>query len=84
MDKWDGNERRNGKSLDHDLLTKIDANLTNFLKNFDNHVIDDDVRFKAFNVLLVENNKKWEFLNNRYWMVVGALVLIEVISKFWK
>lgn len=81
---WDGEERRNGKSTDHDLLTRIDVNLSNFIKAFDNHIIDDDIRFNDLKEQLKENNKNIQFLNNRYWMIIGALILVEIILRFIK
>ena len=84
MTSYNGPDRRNGKSEDHDLLIKIDTNLSNFMKSFDNHTIEDDMKFKITNENLKDANKKIEFLNNRYWMVVGALLLIEVIARFFK
>lgn len=45
MTEWEGEERRD-KERDHDVLTRIDANLSNFMRRFDDHVEDDMGKFK--------------------------------------
>lgn len=43
---WDGKtERRQMGQEDHDLLTRIDANLSNHIDNMNNHVTDDSEHF---------------------------------------
>ena len=44
--EWDGGERRMN-NRDHDLLTKIDANLSNFMRRFDDHIRDDHEQFET-------------------------------------
>lgn len=58
---------------DHDLLTKIDANLSNFMDNFKDHVLDD--------------KKYWdkvELQQKVTWGVAGVVIFIEIVGKFIK
>lgn len=43
MNDWDGNNRR---TSDHDVLLKIDANLENFIKDFERHKKEDLEKFE--------------------------------------
>ena len=44
-EKWDGRKRRMMNQEDHDLLTRIDTNLTLFMNEFKEHEKLDDERF---------------------------------------
>jgi hypothetical protein len=44
MNEWNGEERRSSNK-DHDLLTKIDANIENFMRRFDDHLEEDKEKF---------------------------------------
>ena len=77
MTSWDGKERRNGSQMDHDLLTKIDVNLSNFLKQFEQHIVDDKNGF-------VEHDKRIKNLEKVFWCGVGVLFVLEVFFKFLK
>ena len=78
MNGWDGPERRNGGSRDHDLLIRIDANVTTFMERFDKHELDNKADFKT---LFVRTGTIQKFM----WLIVGALTLMEfyfrVVSK---
>ena len=68
---WDGKERRGmGDQKDHDLLTRIDVNLTSFMERFASHETKDDKRFN--------------YLEKLAYGGVGVFVFIEVVSKFIK
>jgi len=74
-DSWNGEERRKVNQRDHDLLTRIDANLANFMKKFEEHV-DNDTRIERE----IRNDVKW--LQRIAWMGFGAYTLINVLGKF--
>ena len=74
MSEWDGKDRRQD-SKDHDLLTRIDANLRNFIDRFGEHILDDNKRFK-------EHSEKIEFQQKVFYGCLGVVVFIEFISKF--
>lgn len=50
---WDGIERRKMNQEDHDLLTRIDNNLTTFMKRFDEHEKLDNRRFTWFGIAIL-------------------------------
>jgi len=75
MTSWDGRERRNGVGKDHDLLTRIDANLINFLIEFKSHVIDDNKNFE-------EHDKRIKSLEKVFWCGVGVVLVLQVLLKF--
>lgn len=74
MTTWDGKERRNGSREDHDLLTRIDVNLTNFMNKFDKHVIEDKEGF-------MEHDKRIKNLEKVFWCGVGVLFVLEIVIK---
>lgn len=63
---------------DHDLLTKIDVNLTNFMDQFNKHVQEDKVSQEKHEDRL-SRLEKWGA------MAVGALGLLQfIVSHIWK
>lgn len=74
---WDGDERRTNGKKDHDLLIKIDSNLTNFIHNFDNHIKADEESFKS-------QDGRIKSLEKAYWMGVGIIVIVEFVTRFIK
>ena len=76
MNKWDGRERR-GENRDHDLLTKIDTNLSNFMSRFEEHKKDDE---EHFNRLYVGQ----AFLKKYLYMGLGVIAALEFFQAFKK
>ena len=67
MTPWDGEEKRKDKTY-HDLLIRIDANLSNLIEDFKQHKRDDDEKFDGIDFAFkgvdnrirnVEQNIKW-------------------------
>ena len=81
MSEWDKKERRNGGqpggNKDHDLLTRIDVNLSNFMSRFDVHTKDDDKKFDAL-------FKRTSTLQKFMWLITGAVVIAEFMIKVFK
>jgi len=75
---WEGTERRKGGTKDHDLLIRIDANVTTFMDQFDKHEADNKLDFKT---LFSRTGTTQKFM----WLIAGALAIMEfyfrVISK---
>ena len=77
MTSWDGSERRNGNSRDHDLLIEISVDVKNFIKRLEEHEIEDKREF-------AEHTKQLRDLSRGYWIAVGAVLIIEFASRFFK
>ena len=58
---------------DHDLLTRIDANLTNFMGEFEEHIVDDKVQHK-------EHAARLKSLEQGYWKAVGVISTVMVVT----
>lgn len=71
--EWNGNERRSSVS-DHDILLKIDANLDSFMKQFEEHKKEDNIRFDKL-------DKRTGWIEKCVYMASGVIVFIEA---FWK
>lgn len=73
---WDGRERRKKPRVDgegdHDLLIRIDANLSNFMRRFEDHERDDNRRFTE---IFLEQNALKKFA----WLLTGAFILSQVL-----
>ena len=67
---WDQKERR-VNSTDHDLLTKIDVNLSLHLETMKSHILDDKIAFKKV-------NDKIDWQNKVIYMAIGALALFKL------
>lgn len=67
---YEGPERRKMSSEDHDLLTRIDTNLSSFMNRFDAHEKKDEERFK--------------FLERFAYGLGGVFIFVEVVAKFIK
>ena len=59
---------------DHDLLTRIDANLEAFVKKVDDHIKEDKSSFEKL-------EKKVEGNSRFIWVAIGALSLMSVLIK---
>ena len=77
MTPYNGPERRNGGGEDHDVLTRIDVNLQNFMKQFEEHIQDDKRIFK-------EINSKIDKHERIAYMFLGAVFLIEFFLRVIK
>ena len=75
-DNWNGDERRS-KSLDHDLLIRIDSNLSNFMRVFAVHEKKDDETF-------AEIDRRLKTLEKVFYGVSGIFVFVQILSKFIK
>jgi len=76
---YDGPERRHINS-DHDVLTRIDENLKNFLETFKKHVDDDAQNFDRLDT-------RTGRIEKIVWGAVGAVALVEIfirVASFWK
>lgn len=87
-DQWDGKDRRR-ENRDHDVLTRIDVNLSNFMTRFEEHTVDDKSSFdkmeKAFEKL-DERTKILENFKIKFVAVVAAIVFaVELfLKKIWR
>lgn len=70
---WDGIEKRD--HANHDLLIEIHTDLKNFMKRFDEHIIEDTQTFEKM-------DKRLSILEKFYWMILGIIVIMELIFKF--
>ena len=71
---WDGRERRKMNTDDHDLLIKIDANLSNHFEVMETHMLDDKVAFKKI-------NEDMEWVKKVLYGGVGIIIFIELLAK---
>lgn len=77
MSEWNDGDRKL-VDRDHDLLTKIDANLTNFMKRFDEHATEDRSNFEKHDVRITRLEKYGA-------MAVGALAILQyILTHLWK
>lgn len=67
---WNGEERR-GENRDHDMLTRIDANLSNFMSRFDEHTVSDKEHFDRL-------YKKTANLQKFLYIAMGAFTSFQV------
>lgn len=74
MSEWKGEERRDNER-DHDVLTRIDANLSNFMKRFEEHAADDEKNFQN----LFDRMGKIERI---VWMAIGGGTLLVGVMRF--
>ena len=59
---------------DHDLLTRIDANLEAFMNKVNEHIKEDKIAFEKL-------DKKVDSNSRIIWMAIGALSLMSVLIK---
>lgn len=75
----EGNERGGGQERrredrDHDTLTRIDENLSNFMRRFADHTEDDKEKFGKLDTR-TERLEKWIYIG------LGAIGLLEFLLK---
>lgn len=68
---WDGLEERRIEPTDHDNLIRVITILSEHVKNFDSHVVDD----KAI-------AKKVEWSNKMLYMGLGGIAALQLIGIF--
>lgn len=73
-ENWDGSERRKVSQEDHDLLTKIDANLRNHLITVEKHIADDKEKFEK-----IDSDLVW--IRRILYGATGIVIFIEFMSK---
>ena len=72
---YDG--ERNTNNTDHDTLTRIDTNLSNFMAKFDKHEEEDKAEFAV-------HEKRINNLEKIYGIGIAVLVVFEVVMKWIK
>lgn len=73
LTNWDGTtERRTMNQSDHDLLTRIDANLNNHMESMNKHIVDDVEHFKK-----VDDDLGW--MRKIMYGGIGIYVFIQFI-----
>jgi hypothetical protein len=73
------NDRRS-EDRNHDTLIRIDANLSNFMKRFDEHSQDDkDVAAKV-DKRLEKLDEGQDFLKRYLWIGMGVLAAVEFFA----
>lgn len=77
MTEWNEEERRQKERDDHDLLTKIDVNLSNFMRRFDEHSESDKEHFDRI-------YRKTSNLQKFLYMAMGAFAAVETYFKVFK
>ena len=70
-------EMRSQSVTDHDMLTRIDANLSNFMRRFDDHAQSDEENFERL-------YRKVGFLQKALWIATGAVAGVELMSRFFR
>lgn len=80
---WDGIDRRHddSRSGDHDVLTRIDANLSNFMRRFDDHTQDDIKNFTKIDVKANVIEERIGRLEKALWVAVGGATIIFGVLK---
>lgn len=73
---YDGPDRRQQRD-DHDTVVKLLTLMTTHVKNFDEHRI-------SFEKHVDEDKVNFKVLNKGLWCGVGAISVIELVSKFIK
>ena len=71
---WNGEERRKFIREDHDVLTRIDVNLSNFMIRFDDHV-----KGNAEDFMVVK--KRLGIVERYIWIAIGGLIVLEFVLK---
>lgn len=76
---WEGKDRRMTTN-DHDVLTRIDANLSNHMRRFDNHATEFSAHILKDAADFKEMNLKMDNINRFIWMSLGAAVVIQFLG----
>ena len=70
------NEDRRKTGADHDLLIRIDQNLTNFIQQFNEHEDKDKEKFDS-------HSKRIMILERAFWCSVGAFAVGKAVFSFF-
>lgn len=70
---WNGENRRNNDRNQHDTLIRIDVNLSNFMKRFDEHVKNDK---EDFDRLYLATSSLKSFMNK----TLGGMVVLMALG----
>lgn len=74
MTSWDGKDRRKLSSEDHDMLTRVDANLTNLVNTFMNHIASDEKKFSDI-------HQRLKILERAYYIAVGVIIVVQFLTR---
>ena len=81
MPSWDGDERRKDKSY-HDLLIRIDANLSNLIEDFKQHKRDDNEKFDGIDVAFRGVDNRVKRVEEKIMWYSGALAVCMFIFNW--
>ena len=81
MAPWDGKERRVNNNADHDLLTRIDTNLDNYLNQFKEHKGEFSVHLEDDKGNFGKIDKELTTIQKFIWVATGIIVCIEFFSR---
>lgn len=85
MSDWEGTDRRkNDHREDHDVLTRIDVNLSNFMRRFEDHTKEDIECFKTEDAKLEKISGRLWTVEKWMWVAIGGFSVLEFILKYWK
>lgn len=83
-DEYNGKDRRS-RDRDHDTLTRIDENLSNFMRRFSDHINDDKNGFSKLEAADKDIKEKIDVRLSRVerwiWMGLGGLAVLEFILR---
>ena len=82
MTTWDGYERRKDKTY-HDLLIRIDANMTNLIKEFEEHKegsLDWREKHQAENdYKFIEGGIRMTKLERNQYIAIGGILVLQIL-----
>lgn len=78
MPNWKpGDPERRQKAQDHDTLIELVTILNGHVTNFNQHRIE-------FNNHIVDDTKRFDFLQRSVWMIFGGIAVLELFVKVVK
>ena len=69
-------DRRRISDTDHDTLTRIDANLLNFIEDFKNHKV-------LFAQHVKDDSEQFDRFNKFMWTIFGGFSVLELALRLW-
>jgi hypothetical protein len=82
---WDGKDRRreerSSEDNAHDTLIRIDTNLSNFMKRYEDHLLAHKEDMEKIDKNIKEVEKRTLRLEKWIWMAAGAITVLEIILK---
>ncbi len=86
--EWEGKDRRRSERPEsqdmHDTLIRIDANLSNFMKRFEDHSEEDSENFEKTDKRIEKITEVQEDLRKYVWIGIGGLAVLQFIIIFLK